>query len=109
MCIRDRYQRRVRGQIHSSMASRLAGAFRSTPATRIFAKQDAWRSHPLVANNFTFDTIAPGFVNAAGIFVVYMAFDMIAQSKKNTEKKLTELALLKKQHPELANIGDGHH
>eukprot|EP00656_Telonema_subtile_P029265 TRINITY_DN32424_c0_g1_i1.p2 TRINITY_DN32424_c0_g1~~TRINITY_DN32424_c0_g1_i1.p2 ORF type:complete len:111 (-),score=37.46 TRINITY_DN32424_c0_g1_i1:178-510(-) len=110
MCIRDRYQRRVRGQFDTKMASRLGGVFRSTPVTRIFAKHDAWRSHPLVANNFTFDTLAPGFVNAAGVFGVFVFFDLLNSARKDTEAKLTERAVILRKHPELAQgHGHGHH
>merc|ERR1719424_2243432 len=66
------------------MASRLTGAFRATPVRRIFAKRDEWRKHPLVANNFEFNTLAPGFVNAVGIFSVFVVIDLMNTARKKS-------------------------
>merc|ERR1712072_1646403 len=74
----------------SFVMSKIGGVFRATPVRRIFAKHDAWRNHPLVAENFTFDTLAPGFVNAAGIFGVYVFLDQLSGSMSKGGHKTPE-------------------
>merc|ERR1712153_223669 len=93
-----------------AMASRLTGAFRATPVRRIFAKRDEGRKHPLVANNFEFNTLAPGFVNAAGIFSVFVVIDMMNNARKKSSEKSALVAKIRREHPELAaQHSHGHH
>ncbi|KAF0852415.1 mitochondrial Complex I CI NADH:ubiquinone oxidoreductase subunit B12/NB2M/NDUFB3 [Andalucia godoyi] len=42
-----------------------------------FGKNDAWRNHPKLNGNFRF--AFPGFGLGVGLFLVYVAYDQIAE------------------------------
>merc|ERR1711871_800168 len=90
------------------------GAFRATRARRIFQGQDAWRDHKYVNvnENLKIEHMMPGFVNAAGIFSVYLILDGMATAFSNSSKAaakgakaVAELKKFKKEH----GIVDDHH
>merc|ERR1712094_34972 len=86
---------------------RAAGAFRATRPRRLFQGQDAWRDHKYVNvnENMKIQHMMPGFINAAGIFLVYIILDgtmgmfrnMNKQAHKAAQAQL-ELKKLKREH-----------